>query len=128
MAVPEVRSDDGSSTVMALGLIAVLLTVTAAAVVVLGAMRAAHVARSSADLAALAGAVAYQRDPASSAACAEVERISRRHDVEMIACDVSAGGVVTVTTAAPIPLRLAGIGPEQAEGRARAGPETDGRR
>jgi len=110
---------------MALGLIALLLTITVAALAVLSAVRAAHVARSSADLAALAAAVVHQEDPGRVAACAEAERIARRHDVELVACAVGARGEVTVTVSAPITHRLAGVGPDHAEGRARAGPRRD---
>lgn len=127
MSSRDVRDESGSSTVLVVGLIAVLLTVTVAALTVLGAMRAAHVARSSADLAALAGAVAYQEVPDASTACAEATRIALRHDTEMLSCEVGAGGVVTVTTSAPITHRLAGVGPDHTEGRARAGPDPDER-
>ena len=125
MARSDLRGEQGSSTVLVLGLIAVLLTVTVAALAVLSAVRAAHQARSAADLAALAGAVVHQEVPDSSAACAEARRIALRHDVEMLTCEVDAGGVVTVTTSAPITHRLGGVGPERAEGRARAGPAPD---
>ena len=123
MSSRDVRDESGSSTVLAVGLIAVLLTVTVAALAVLGAIRAAHVARASADLAALAGAVAYQEAPEASAACVEATRIAHRHETELVTCDVDAGGVVTVTTSAPIVHRLGGVGPDHAEGRARAGPD-----
>ncbi len=119
------RGEVGSSTVLALGLIAVLLTLTMAALAVLGAVRAVHVARSAADLAALAGAVVHQRTPDASAACAEAGRIARRHDAEVVSCEVGAGGQVTVTTSVAIRHRLAGVGPDHAEGRARAGPAPD---
>ncbi|WP_435200388.1 Rv3654c family TadE-like protein [Janibacter sp. GS2] len=118
----EIRDEKGSSTVMALGLIAVLLTVTVAALAVLGAMRAVHVARSTADLAALAGAVVYQQVQDDPAACAEARRIARRHDAQVVACEVGAGGEVTVTTSVPITPRVPGVVPDRAEGRARAGP------
>lgn len=125
MTPRDVRDDRGSSTVMALGLIAVLLTTTVAALAVLSAVRAAHQARSAADLAALAGAVVHQEVSDASASCAEARRIALRHDVELVTCEVDAGGVVTVTTSAPITHRLAGVGPDRAEGRARAGPDPD---
>lgn len=118
----DLASERGSSTVLAVGLIAVLLTVTMAALAVLGAVRAAHVARSVSDLAALAGAIEYQQSPDAAAACAEATRVASLHDVRLLSCDVSGGGAVTVTTSAPIPLRLGGLGPDHAEGRARAGP------
>lgn len=115
-------NDRGSSTVLAVGLIAVLLTVTLAALAVLSAVRAAHVARSTSDLAALAGAIEYQQSTDASAACAEVARVAALHDVQVLTCEVGGGGEVTVTTSAPISLRLGGVGPDHAEGRARAGP------
>lgn len=126
MSRREIRDERGSSTVMALGIIAVLLTVTVGALAVLGAMRAAHLARSAADLAALAGAVVYQQVLDDSAACAESERIARRHDAQVVTCEVGAGGEVTVTTSVRITPRVAGVGPDRAEGRARAGPAPQG--
>ena len=123
MARRDHRDDAGSSSVVAVGLVALLLTLTVASLAVLSAVRAAHVARSSADLAALAGAVVHQQSADPTAACAEAERIALRHDVEMVECAVGAGGVVTVTASAPITHRLAGVGPERAQGVARAGPD-----
>ena len=118
----DLGNDRGSSTVLAVGLIAVLLTFTLAALAVLSAVRAAHVARSTSDLAALAGAVEYQQSPDAAAACAEATRVAALHDVQVLTCKVGGGGEVTVTTSAPISLRLGGVGPDHAEGRARAGP------
>lgn len=122
----ELRNDRGSSTVLAVGLIAVLLTVTLAALAVLSAVRAAHVARSTSDLAALAGALEYQQSPDAAAACAEATRVAALHDVQVLTCRVGAGGEVTVTTSAQISLRMGGVGPDHAEGEARAGPEPSG--
>lgn len=122
MSSRDVRSEAGSSTVLVVGLVAVLLTVTVAALTVLGALRAAHVARSASDLAALAGAAAYQQAPDRSAACAEARRIARSHDAQLVTCEVGAGGAVTVVTSVPITHRIAGVGADRAEGRARAGP------
>lgn len=122
MARPDLRAEAGSSTVLAVGLIAALLCVTIGALAVLSAVRSAHVARSAADLSALAGAVEYQESPDARSACAEAGRVASRHDVRVLACEVGGAGDVSVTVAARIPLRLGGIGPEEAEGRARAGP------
>lgn len=122
MSGRELRGETGSSSVLAVGLIGVLLTVTVAALAVLSAVRAAHVARSVADVAALAGAVEYQQVSDPQGACTEAARVAARHQVELVSCAVGGGGDVTVTVAARISLRLAGVGPERAEGRARAGP------
>lgn len=122
MSGRELRGETGSSSVLAVGLIAVLLTATVATLAVLSAVRAAHVARSAADVAALAGAIEYQQVSDPAGACTEAARVAGRHRVEIVSCAVGGGGEVTVTVAAEIPLRLAGVGPDQAEGRARAGP------
>lgn len=116
------RGERGSSTVLALGVIAALLAATIGALAVLSAVRAAHIARSSADLSALAAAIAYQQSPDAGAACAEAGRLATRHGVRLLTCRVDGGGVVDVTVEAGIPLRLGGVGPDHAEGRARAGP------
>lgn len=128
MPRPDLHGDRGSATVLAVGIIAVALTVTLGGLWVLSAVRAAHVARASADLAALAAAGRYQELPEAEQACAEARRIAGRHATEVSDCSVEGTGIVTVTTTAPIGLRLAGAGPERAEGRARAGPEPGGAR
>lgn len=125
MSRPELRGEAGSSTVLAVGLIAALLTVTLGALAVLGTVRAAHLARSAADLSALAGAIEYQQRPDAGAACVEAGRVAARHDVVVLACEAAGGGEVTVTVSARIPLRLGGVGPDHAEGRARAGPSPE---
>lgn len=124
----DVRDDRGSSTVLALGVIAVMLSLMVAGLAVLSAVHAAHVARSSADLAALAGAIEYQERSTRGAACAEARRIARGHGARLVSCGVAGRGVVTVTTSVPIAHRLVGVGPTHAEGRARAGPTEDVRR
>ncbi|KRE35065.1 hypothetical protein ASG73_17140 [Janibacter sp. Soil728] len=118
----ELWDERGSSTVLAVGLIVAMLSVTLAASAVLSAVRSAHVARSAADLAALAAAIQLQESPDPRGACGEAARVATRHDARVLSCDVGTSGVVTVTVATSIPLRLAGVGPDHAEGRARAGP------
>lgn len=125
MATPDPRGESGSATVLAVGLIAVLLTVTVAALVVLGAIRSVHAARAAADLAALAGAGHLQEQGDPGAACRVAERIAARQRATVVACEVGAGEIVTVTTSVGIPLRPPGV-PESAQGRARAGPVPTG--
>lgn len=122
MRHPELWEERGSSTVLAVGLVVAMLSVTLAASAVLSAVRSAHVARSAADLAALAGAIQLQESSDAGAACGEAARVAARHDARVLSCRVGASGDVTVTVATSIPLRLAGMGPDHAEGRARAGP------
>ena len=118
----DVRADAGSATVLALGVIAVLLMVTLAGLAVLSAVQAVHAARSVADLAALAGAAHYQEQLDPGPACEESRRIASRHGARLIGCEIGGGGDATVTTSVTIRHRLAGVGPDRAEGRARAGP------
>lgn len=118
----------GSSTVLALGIIAIVLSVSIGALAVLGALRAVHVARSAADLAALAAAGSHQElaeqaeRAGPDAHCAQAARIASRQGARVTVCEIDRGGVVTVTTAVPISPRLFGAGPDTAQGRARAGP------
>ncbi|WP_277452860.1 Rv3654c family TadE-like protein [Janibacter sp. DB-40] len=114
--------EGGSATVLAVGVIAALLTVTLGALVVLGAVRSVHVARSAADLGALAAAGHFQVHADPAAACREADRIARRHEARVLDCSVGDLGVVTVTASVPIRPHLAGVGPDRAEGTARAGP------
>lgn len=121
----EVSDDSGSGTITALGSIALLLTLTVAAMAVLSAVQAVHVARSAADLAALAAAVDHEEGGA--APCAEAARLAAAHRTTIESCTVGPAGVVDVTTSAPVALRLPGTGPARALGRARAGPVADER-
>lgn len=113
--------ETGSATVLAVGLIAAVLTVTLGALAVLDAVRSVHVARAAADLGALAAAGHFQEGADPAAACGQADRIARRHEARVLACSVDPRGVVTVTASVQIGHRLTGIGPGHAEGTARAG-------
>ncbi|NYF98744.1 Rv3654c family TadE-like protein [Janibacter cremeus] len=116
------RDESGSATVLALGVIVAVLTVTIGGLAVLGVLRAAHVARSSADLAALAAAGDFQQHADPVRACARARRVARGQAARLVGCSVDVGGIASVTTSVPISHRLAGVGPEVAEGQALAGP------
>lgn len=116
------RDDSGSATVLAVGVIVAVLTVTVGGLAVTGALWAAHEARSSADLAALAAAGDFQQHADPVRACAAARRIARAQRARVLQCAVDTGGVATVTTAVPIPHGPIGIAPDTARGRARAGP------
>lgn len=107
---------------MALGLIAVILTLVTAALAVLSALVAAHVARSAADLSALAAATALQQ---GSDPCVAARDIATRNRAHVVVCRVDASGIADVTVRSPVTLRLPGT-PGHAQGRARAGPEGSG--
>lgn len=114
------RGERGSGTVLAVGTIAVALTATVGALAVCSALLAAHTARSSADLAALAAAGAWVdgSDP-----CLAARGITEAQGTELTACTVQGDGRVRVCTSSPVPLRLRGVTPERAHGEAMAGPE-----
>ena len=101
-------------------LVGVLVLVGLGAAFVTATAAAHRRAQSAADLAALAGAVAAQRD---EDACATAGRVARGNDAELTACQVLGDDVlVTVRVASP---ELAGHG-WPVIGRARAGPDVGG--
>lgn len=122
---PRLLDDAGSASVLAVGVIAALLAITLGALAVLSAVRSSHVARSTADLAALAAAGRIEQSGDPAGACEEARRVAGLHDAAVVACTVD-GSEVSVTTSVGIPLRLGGVGPDRAEGRARAGPAPAG--
>jgi secretion/DNA translocation related TadE-like protein len=118
VAVKRGRADDqrGAATVMALGLVAVLVFVAvicAGTVAIVIAHRRAQVA---ADLGSLAGATALQRgtDP-----CTQASRIAGRHGAVVTRCVVD-GMTVLVATSVTLPTVL---GAGEVPARARAGPQ-----
>lgn len=111
------EGERGSGTVLAIAAIAVILAVTAAAVLVCGAWWARQRAAHAADAAALAGAdVMVGRAPGEP--CAQAERVVRANGAALGDCTV-AGVVVQVTAVVP----YAG---SQARALARAGPPGTG--
>ncbi|WP_371750637.1 Rv3654c family TadE-like protein [Mycobacteroides sp. LB1] len=111
------QADNGSATIVAVALMAVLLVVTAGGVAVGSAVVARHRAQAVADLSALAGAqrALYGAAPA----CAEVTAIARRMGATVSRCVVEDLDVV-VTVDFPVALGRFGTGPARAA--ARAGP------
>lgn len=108
---------------LALALVAVVLSMTAGLGLVVGAQRHRHAAQSAADLAALAGAgtVAVPQGVVLAVAAADpcelAGEVVTRNGAQLVACSVM-GGVVTVTATAGGP-------PLRARASARAGPAAD---
>lgn len=130
MSSPARLSDErGSGTVLALGLILVLLVLLAAAQTVSMVATSAAQAARGADLAALAGADAA-RGLSTGNPCAVAEAVASRNEVQLTSCTVTGehGTEVLVRTAVPIlPERLmAASGVDGSgllsHGAARAGP------
>lgn len=113
--------DRGSGTVLAVGVVAVLLSLTLAVLAVVAAVVAGHRARAAADLGALAGAVRYQQDPAS--ACAESGRVVALNGAALESCATAGDGRVEVVASSPVRWRIWGLGRDRATARALAGPQ-----
>lgn len=95
--VRSVRAERGAATVLALGIVGVLMSVTAGAVAVAGASVSHQTAAGAADAGALAAAdVASGRLPGSP--CAIAEAVIRANGVRMGACEVD--GLVASVSAA----------------------------
>lgn len=93
------RSDVGSGSVLALGIVCAAVSVTGGALTVVGATASHARAAAAADLAALAAAdVASGR--LAGAVCETADRVADANGAALESCEQS-GAVVTVTTATP---------------------------
>lgn len=110
------QRERGSATVLALGVIAVLILLLGGALTVARVVRSAGQAAAAADMAALAGARLLQTSSAA-VACAEAARSANGNEAVLVSCVAQGQDLlvqVSVTTGLP------GTGPAVA--RARAGP------
>ncbi|MEA5453795.1 Rv3654c family TadE-like protein [Sinomonas sp. JGH33] len=106
----------GAGTILALGLVLVVLVVCGAAVLVSQGLAAAARSARVADLAALAAADA-ERGLVPGGTCPRAIAVARLNGAALVSCEVeSPGRIVRVIVTIPAP---AGLG--VAEGRARAG-------
>lgn len=109
------RDERGVATVVAIGLVGVLVLVAGACAAVTVLVLSHRRAQVAADLAALAGAAALQRgaDP-----CAAAATIAQRQDARLSRCDVDGADVVVVTGVRVV----RALGGTELPARARAGP------
>lgn len=105
--------------VASLGVVGLALV---AAMAVTSAVAASHRARASADLGALAGAIAVARGADPARACLRSAEVVRRNAATMSGCRVEPDGSVAVVVSASVSWRMPGAGPLTAKARARAGP------
>lgn len=110
-------SDRGAATVLALSVVAVVLSLTVAGLVLVSVVVASHRARLAADLGSLAGAAAIQDGLAPVPACAEAERVARTNGATPRGCSV-VGEDLDLRVVVP-----ATLWPQPASARARAGPQ-----
>lgn len=111
---PDVDTDRGSGTVLALALVAVVLLLGGALALLAGAHGAAGRAQAAADLAALAGAGVLPRE-GTSAACGVAEETAARNGARMVRCEPDGADVLRVDA-------LVAAGAGEATRSARAGP------
>lgn len=111
----------GSGTVLALGLVGVVLLLGVALAGLGQAQTARTQAQAAADLAALAGASAVR---VGEDGCVPARDVADRNGGTLDACTDEGRGVVAVTTHVDVPVlaRLTGAGDGRATARARAGP------
>ncbi|GAA2741705.1 hypothetical protein GCM10009868_08750 [Terrabacter aerolatus] len=107
----------GAASVLVLSLVGVVLALTVGALVVASAVVASQQARLAADLASLAGASAIQEGVAPAGACARAVAVAQANRAATQSCS-SDGVVVEMRVSVP-----AGLWPDPAVARARAGPE-----
>jgi secretion/DNA translocation related TadE-like protein len=110
--------ESGQSTAAALGVIGALLALSVGALDLARAVSTAHVARSAADLAALAGAGASVRGSGAGGACVQAAHVASVNHAAVVACVVQLDGCVRVTVTAT----SGGPWPRRARASARAGP------
>ncbi|MEO6020561.1 MAG: Rv3654c family TadE-like protein [Knoellia sp.] len=109
----------GSGTVLAVAAIGVLLVLATAGLHLGAAATAAHRARTTADLSALAGATALQEG--WGAPCARAAEVAGRNHAQLIACTLGVGESVTVRVSTALPTHWLAV-PDRAVASARAGP------
>lgn len=107
----------GAASVLVLSLVGVVLALTVGALVVASAVVASQRARLAADLGSLAGASAIQDGASPARACARASAVAHANGAATQTCS-SAGAVVEVRV-----MVRAGLWPDPAVARARAGPE-----
>ncbi|MDO4242891.1 MAG: pilus assembly protein TadG-related protein [Actinomyces sp.] len=112
------EAERGSGTVLALGLIGVLVALALAVAAIIQAQAAAGRARSAADLAALAGATALHSVLAPADPCATAARVARANGAALEACTFRGEDVVVAVS---VEAEVLGF-PRQARAQARAGP------
>lgn len=111
------RREGGSASVLAVGLIAVVLTVMAGGLLLARAVQASARAAAAADQAAVAGARVLQGGT-EPAACAAAARVAGLNGAAITTCSAEAD---TLVVRLSVPSGVSGFGPAYAV--ARAGPK-----
>jgi len=114
-------AERGSASVLMVGVMAVVVTLTSAALVIAGYATGYHRARAAADLSALSGAAAFEhgRD-----ACAQARQTARQNGARVDRCGLVGNAidfVVTVRVSVAARTRVPQL-PKQVAAEAHAGP------
>ena len=114
-------AERGSASVLMVGVMAVVVTLTSAALVIAGYATSYHQAREAADLSALSGAAAFEhgRD-----ACAQARQTARQNGARVDRCGLVGNAidfVVTVRVSVTARTRVPQL-PKQVAAEAHAGP------
>ncbi|WP_116112390.1 Rv3654c family TadE-like protein [Austwickia chelonae] len=113
----ERAGEDGSASVLALGLIGVITVLLLAGSALASAVLAGHRAAAAADLSALAGAATLAITGDAGEACTRAELLARSNAAELVSCAVHGEDVAVSTSSAP-----SWPGLPEARARAQAGP------
>jgi secretion/DNA translocation related TadE-like protein len=111
----------GSATVVMLGVVAAVLTLTVSGLLLSSAVLASHQARAAADLSALAAAGALLKGEPSPAACRSAGLVATANHGRLQRC-VAVGMQAWISITVPAGMRGLGV----ASARSRAGPASGG--
>lgn len=122
MTHPPLQGERGSATVLVVGLVAVIATLTVSVAAYLGAVITSHRARSAADLAAIAAATRLARGATVVESCRAAATTAVTNHSSLVECQAAGAAVVVRVEVRPAG-RLLGV----ATARARAGAADDER-
>jgi secretion/DNA translocation related TadE-like protein len=116
-----VRSERGSASVLMIGIIAVIVALSSAALVIAGYATGYHRARAAADLSALSGAAAFEQ---GRDGCAQARQTARQNGARLDRCELVGdviNFVVTVRVSVAAGTRIPQL-PRTVAAEAHAGP------
>jgi secretion/DNA translocation related TadE-like protein len=89
------RTEQGSASVLMIGLMGIIVALSSAALMIAGYATGYHRARAAADLSALSGAAAFQH---GDDACAQARQTARQNGAQVDRCDVVGDAIDFVVT------------------------------
>jgi secretion/DNA translocation related TadE-like protein len=95
MTKSAVRAERGSASILMIGIIAVVVALSSAALVIAGYATGYHRARAAADLSALSAAAAFQQ---GRDACAQARQTARQNGARLNRCDLVGDAIDFVIT------------------------------